>query len=348
MKKRLEADLVSIAHKILQLKNKSDIDQLFFETQKLYEKLTVLRFIENQYGDTKPSIGKSEMVADLENYIENTLQAPEVLPQEILTEKKEIPTIVPVSKTIVETPPIAVVAQENIPTEAPENATPPVEQKVTEEEREVVAVKNSPIEEIKETIKLAAPILSPLIDKIKNSSFGKTSDKEEPIIENKSIVAESIEEKPSEETAKKTETDSFSLKELIGDHFYNEPQFVKKSEDVSPPDFKTVVEKEAENIPKTIPTEVVKPTFAKQSSSLNDRFSKKIEIDLNDQIAFVKHLFDNKIEDYNRALSQINTLETYQETKSFVARMIKPDHNNWKDKTEYEERFMHCIEKKFL
>ena len=38
MKKRLEADLISIAHRILQLKNKSDINQLYLETQKLYEK----------------------------------------------------------------------------------------------------------------------------------------------------------------------------------------------------------------------------------------------------------------------------------------------------------------------
>jgi hypothetical protein len=37
MKKRLEADLISIAHRILQLKNKSDINQLYSETQKLYE-----------------------------------------------------------------------------------------------------------------------------------------------------------------------------------------------------------------------------------------------------------------------------------------------------------------------
>jgi hypothetical protein len=33
MKKRLEADLVSIAHRILQLKNKSDVNQLFLETK---------------------------------------------------------------------------------------------------------------------------------------------------------------------------------------------------------------------------------------------------------------------------------------------------------------------------
>ena len=46
MKKKLEADLISIAHKVLQMKNKSDINQLLIETQKLQEKLSVLKFIE--------------------------------------------------------------------------------------------------------------------------------------------------------------------------------------------------------------------------------------------------------------------------------------------------------------
>jgi hypothetical protein len=54
--KRLEADLISIAHRILQLKNKSDINQLYSETQKLYEKLAVLKFVEEQYGAIKPTI----------------------------------------------------------------------------------------------------------------------------------------------------------------------------------------------------------------------------------------------------------------------------------------------------
>jgi hypothetical protein len=48
--------LISIAHRILQLKNKSDINQLYSETQKLYEKLAVLKFVEEQYGAIKPTI----------------------------------------------------------------------------------------------------------------------------------------------------------------------------------------------------------------------------------------------------------------------------------------------------
>ena len=47
MKKRLESELISIAHRILKLKNKSEVDQLYLETRKLYETLAVLKF----YGD---------------------------------------------------------------------------------------------------------------------------------------------------------------------------------------------------------------------------------------------------------------------------------------------------------
>ena len=58
MKKRLEADLISIAHRILQLKNKSDIHQLYLESQKLYEKLALLRFVDDHFGESKPTIGQ--------------------------------------------------------------------------------------------------------------------------------------------------------------------------------------------------------------------------------------------------------------------------------------------------
>lgn len=70
MKKRLEADLISIAHRILQLKNKSDINQLYLETQKLYEKLAVLRFVDEHFGDSKPTIGQAEIEAKIETAFE--------------------------------------------------------------------------------------------------------------------------------------------------------------------------------------------------------------------------------------------------------------------------------------
>ncbi len=82
--------------------------------------------------------------------------------------------------------------------------------------------------------------------------------------------------------------------------------------------------------------------------SLNDKLSnKEIKIDLNNRLAFVKHLFDGSTEDYNRVLSQLKTIDSHERSVSFIKNMVKPDHNNWEGKEEYEERFMSIIERKF-
>ena len=81
--------------------------------------------------------------------------------------------------------------------------------------------------------------------------------------------------------------------------------------------------------------------------NLNDRVSKGITIGLNDRIAFMKHLFNNSSEDYNRVLSQLITFDTLDEAKNFIDDMVKPDYNNWDGKDEYEQRFMEIVEKKF-
>jgi hypothetical protein len=80
--------------------------------------------------------------------------------------------------------------------------------------------------------------------------------------------------------------------------------------------------------------------------SLNDNFQGDIQIGLNDRIAFVKHLFDGSQEDFNRVVSQLNTMKTEQEGLRFINKMIKPDYN-WSGKEEYEERFLLLITRKF-
>lgn len=72
-----------------------------------------------------------------------------------------------------------------------------------------------------------------------------------------------------------------------------------------------------------------------------------IKIGLNDRLAFVKHLFNNSNEDYQRVLSQLSTIDTEERSVSFIVNMVKPDYNNWVGKEEYEERFMAIIERKF-
>ena len=80
---------------------------------------------------------------------------------------------------------------------------------------------------------------------------------------------------------------------------------------------------------------------------LNDRFSKGLEIDLNDRLAFIKHLFNKNTNDYQRAISQISTFQDWNQAKAFILEMVKPDYDNWKGKELYEERFFKIIENNF-
>ena len=68
---------------------------------------------------------------------------------------------------------------------------------------------------------------------------------------------------------------------------------------------------------------------------------------MNDRVGFVKHLFNESTEDYNRVLSQLNTHSSFDEAKDFIAEIIKPDYNNWEGKEDYEVRFLEIVEKKF-
>ncbi len=82
--------------------------------------------------------------------------------------------------------------------------------------------------------------------------------------------------------------------------------------------------------------------------SLNDKLAEKeLKIDLNNRLAFVKHLFNESAEDYNRVLSQLNTIDTEERSIAFIKNMVKPDYNNWEGKEEYEERLLTLIERKF-
>lgn len=65
MKKKLEADLISIAHRVLKLKGKEDVVLLHQEAQKLYEKLAVLRFYEEHINVIKEEISEEELVEKL-------------------------------------------------------------------------------------------------------------------------------------------------------------------------------------------------------------------------------------------------------------------------------------------
>ena len=87
-----------------------------------------------------------------------------------------------------------------------------------------------------------------------------------------------------------------------------------------------------------------KTSIIEDKPRINDRFSKDLKIDLNDRIAFIKHLFNNENSDYQRVIRQIFTYSTLDEAKAFINEMVKPEYNNWLGKDTYEERFFSVIE----
>ena len=89
-------------------------------------------------------------------------------------------------------------------------------------------------------------------------------------------------------------------------------------------------------------TEEIKP-----AQSLNDRFSKEIQIGLNDKLAFIQKLFFGSESEYNRVLQQLNQLHSLEEAAQYIQQQVKPTYNYWKGKEEYEERFLHLILRRF-
>lgn len=311
MKKRLEADLISIAHRILQLKNKSDINQLYLETQKLYEKLAVLRFVDEHFGDSKPTIGQAEIEAKIETAFE-AIENEE--PVAITIEEIEIPEIEATPELILE--------------EEEQEEITELEEPVFEEEEDLETLEDEMEEEVEEEV--------------------EEEEIEAPFIPAFELEKEEEEEEQIVEEAPKQEAVQISFEDLIGGDF-SDDLFVKVESTAfeTPRDEKveTVLETVAFDLEEIELHEEVEES---KSVTLNEKLAKGINIDLNDRIAFTKHLFGNDPEDYNRVLNQLITFNTFYETRDFIRDMVKPDYNNWEGKEEYEERFMEIIEKKFL
>jgi hypothetical protein len=374
MKKKLEADLISIAHRILKLKNKSDINQLYLETQKLYEKLAVLKFIDENFEDTKPTIGRSQIDATIETAFEKeeTIQPEKTVVIEEPTAKEEI-IVNEVVETPIEEVPEPVVEETVIETKAeeaieevaaeteetteeiPEPFLKEVIETKTEEiiEEEVVAEIEEADEEIPEpflkevietkTEEITEEVVAEIPEPIKAEEEKIEKVVETPVLDFApafELTSEVEEEK--EETPVKSDVVHISFEDLMGIDYSN-ATFVKVDsfEAVSPvtpaPEFK---EKKKE-VAATAVLEEPKPV------SLNEKLSKGFHVDLNDRIAFTKHLFGNSPEDYNRVLNQLITFDSFGEANEFLENMVKPDYNNWDGKDEYAERFVAIIEKKF-
>ena len=191
MKKRLESELISIAHRILKLKNKSEVDQLYKETQKLYETLSVLKFYQDNFESVKSDVTEEVLEEKLE--------------QSLAVEEAPVP-VVEVKEEMVE--PIAEV-------EAVPEVVSEVEVETEPETEEEVIVQEEPEATIEEEEVLAEE--EPVADE--EPSF-------KPIFELE-VEEEEIEaaETASEE---KPEEKPVALEDYLGD--YKDPVFVKPNE----------------------------------------------------------------------------------------------------------------------
>ncbi len=84
-----------------------------------------------------------------------------------------------------------------------------------------------------------------------------------------------------------------------------------------------------------------------KTKSLNDSVNQGLNIGLNDRLAFVKHLFNDNVEDYSRVISQVSSMKSYDEVTSYIETQVKPEYDYWLKKEMYSERFMNMIEKSF-
>lgn len=247
MKKKLESELISIAHRILKLKGREDVDKMHEEVAKLYEKLTVLKFAHENFEDHMPTIGNdSSFFGMLDTAFNNTVSD----------------NIVVGNKTYVN------------------------------------------VDEVEED-----DIMEPVMEKIKD------------------MVAQM----PGE---------SQQVDVMVEEAVANEEPTTIEFENISS-DFA--------DIPEFEPVEEARKREAEQAKkSLNDKLKGKgLQIGLNDKLAFIKHLFEGKSEDYDRVISQINTTDSLAEVRTLIYEMVKPDYNNWEGKEDYEERFLEIVEGKF-
>lgn len=247
MKKKLESELISIAHRILKLKGKSDVLKMHAEVSILFEKLSVLKFAQENFEDDIPTIGSdSSFFEMLEGSFNNKI-----------SDSIEI------------------------------------------EDRIYVNLDETDNEEIME----------PGIETIKDMVAQMPQDMEE--------IDRVFEEAISKQPYHKGDLDDITA------GFQETPIF------------EPVLKAQGETL--------------EYKKSLNDKLKNgALNIGLNDKLAFIKHLFEGKIEDYERVMSQISTATSFTHAKQFIEDMVKPDYHDWEGKEDVEERFMQIIESKFI
>lgn len=311
MKKRISAELISIAHRILKLKNHSETLQLQQEAKNLYDQLTILRFYEENFELVKNEIPEAVFEEMLEGKSSEVFTTPKV------EEETKVETTVP------ELEPEISAQQPEEKIVVAELTLEESEEEVLENEEVVNEVEGEDVEEVEEIEEQ-----KPETKVNKKEIIAKQISFEDMLVHDyQELDFVKVDEVPVA-VEKATE----SVFEAV----------LEVSLDIEP-----IIETEPTSM---VEDKVEKPSEKKKEEkamSLNDKLNKGINIGLNDRIAFEKKLFGGNADDFNRVLSQLNTFDNFEEAQSFILDFVKPDYNNWQGNEEFETRFLEIIEKKF-
>jgi hypothetical protein len=313
MKKKIEGELISIAHRLLKLKNHTETIQLLEEVKKLYEQLTLLKFYEantalvnEEFSEAlfeekvaQIVVGTIEVEDEEEIHIEMASKEHIAQIEEELFEKNDI------SHELFPSSDMEEMVNEEIKSESIDEAAV--------EESQILEVIETPIE--KKEITSNPEIIGTKVSKQISMEDILVHDYQDTFFEKKEVTNEAT----SDSSEPITET------EIIEE----------KNEEAC-----TEVEPISESTPEVeIASESIEETLVVNG--------KAIVLGLNDKIAFEKNLFAGNGDDLNRVLSQLNTFTNWDEAKSFVLDFVKPDYNNWENKEEFEVRFLEIVENKF-
>ena len=106
----------------------------------------------------------------------------------------------------------------------------------------------------------------------------------------------------------------------------------------------TFMSKKNESIRNKLDTE---QDISNDKKNINDQFSKKLSVDNNERLAFIKHLFDGDTINYERVLNQTLTLGSWSEVSNLISSKVKIEYNNWKGKEDIADRFLTVLQKSF-
>jgi hypothetical protein len=160
-----------------------------------------------------------------------------------------------------------------------------------------------------------------------------------------SEVIESLTGKSSNERPKEENMEVAPMMETIKNMVIEMPEpgtYEKLFETVE--ETPTFVPKANEAVKKQPETKV---SQTEERKNLNDQFAKTLSIDLNDRLAFVKHLFEGDTKNYERVLAQVVTFDSWSEVSHFIKVQVQTEYNNWEGKEEIAERFFAILQKNF-